>query len=76
MRKSNPAPLGSQLPTVSKTLVHDFLPELKAAKGYVVDKIEGFTIDASGQGLIRSLPKQHFSIKTNLTLINYTISNI
>lgn len=45
-----PAPLGSQLPTVSKTLVHDFLPELKAAKGYVVDKIEGFTIDASGQG--------------------------
>ncbi|WP_165313065.1 esterase-like activity of phytase family protein [Vibrio ziniensis] len=45
-----PSPLGSALPTVKKTLVHDFLSDLKSTNGYVVDKIEGFTIDASGQG--------------------------
>ncbi|WP_118135035.1 esterase-like activity of phytase family protein [Oceanicella sp. SM1341] len=43
-----PAPLGGELPVVDKTKVHDFLPELKAPKGYVVDKIEGFTVDAAG----------------------------
>ncbi|MCI4661303.1 MAG: esterase-like activity of phytase family protein [Neomegalonema sp.] len=45
-----PAPLGSKLPVVSKELAHDFLPDLKATGGYVVDKIEGFTIDANGIG--------------------------
>ncbi len=45
----NPAPLGGQLPVVSKTLVHDFLPELRALNGYVTDKIEGFAINKSGQ---------------------------
>lgn len=45
-----PVKLGSPLPTVKKTLVHDFLPDLKSINGYIVDKIEGFTIDASGQG--------------------------
>lgn len=45
-----PAELGSKLPMVTKTLAYDFLPSMKAANGYVVDKIEGFTIDASGQG--------------------------
>ncbi len=44
------APLGSTLPVVKKTFVHDFLPDLKSTNGYVVDKIEGFTIDAIGQG--------------------------
>ncbi|MCI4664631.1 MAG: esterase-like activity of phytase family protein [Neomegalonema sp.] len=42
------AKLGGELPLVKKELVHDFLPELKAPKGYVVDKIEGFAIDAAG----------------------------
>ncbi|SBS26969.1 hypothetical protein MAQ5080_00686 [Marinomonas aquimarina] len=44
------AALGESLPTVSKHLVYDFLPELKAQNGIVVDKIEGFTIDASNTG--------------------------
>lgn len=45
-----PAALGGELPVVEKELVHDFLPDMKAqTNGYVVDKIEGFTIDADGQ---------------------------
>ncbi|MEM8852106.1 MAG: esterase-like activity of phytase family protein [Pseudomonadota bacterium] len=43
-----PAPLGGDLPLVDKTLVRDFLPDLKSLNGFVVDKIEGFTIDADG----------------------------
>ena len=43
-----PATLGSKLPIVNKTLVHDFLGDLKATNGPVVDKLEGFTIDAAG----------------------------
>ena len=45
-----PAPLGGDLPVVRKTAVHDFIPDLKKLNGYVVDKIEGFTIDAAGMG--------------------------
>ena len=45
-----PAKLGGDLPVVAKTEVHDFLPDLKALNGYVVDKIEGFAIDAAGIG--------------------------
>lgn len=44
------AALGGELPLVSKEQVRDFLPDLKATGGYVVDKIEGFAIDASGVG--------------------------
>lgn len=43
-----PAALGGDLPVVTKELVHDFIPDLKSTGGYVVDKIEGFTIDAAG----------------------------
>lgn len=45
-----PAELGGKLPVVAKEEVHDFLPDLKSAGGYVVDKIEGFTVDAAGNG--------------------------
>uniref|UniRef100_UPI003BABD736 esterase-like activity of phytase family protein n=1 Tax=Stappia sp. TaxID=1870903 RepID=UPI003BABD736 len=45
-----PAPLGGELPMVTKEEVRDFIPDLKATGGYVVDKIEGFTIDAAGNG--------------------------
>jgi DNA-binding beta-propeller fold protein YncE len=45
-----PAKLGGKLPVVKKELVHDFIPDLKKLNGYVVDKIEGFTIDAAGNG--------------------------
>ena len=43
-----PAPLGGELPLVTKEEVHDFIPDLKATGGYVVDKVEGFAIDAAG----------------------------
>ncbi|PZO80840.1 MAG: alkaline phosphatase [Mesorhizobium amorphae] len=44
-----PAPLGGALPLVSKTLVRDLLPELQAPRGYVLDKVEGFAIDGTGE---------------------------
>lgn len=46
----NTAELGSKLPEVSKSLVYDFLPDLQSSNGVVVDKIEGFTIDANNIG--------------------------
>jgi hypothetical protein len=50
LSEMTPAPLGSELPLVSKEEVHDFIPDLKSTGGYVVDKIEGFAIDAAGNG--------------------------
>ncbi|MEH6725803.1 MAG: esterase-like activity of phytase family protein [Hyphomicrobiales bacterium] len=50
LSEMKPAKLGGKLPIVSKELVRDFLPDLKATGGYVVDKIEGFTIDVDGVG--------------------------
>ena len=48
-----PAKLGGNLLTVQKTPVLDLLPGLKAAtNGYVVDKVEGFTIDAAGNAFV------------------------
>lgn len=48
-----PAKLGGELPLVKKTLVRDLVPDLKAAtNGYVVDKVEGFAIDASGDAYV------------------------
>ena len=45
----NPAPLGTELPVVSKKLVHDFVSDLLATNGYVQDKLEGFAIDTTGE---------------------------
>ncbi|MCA1299337.1 esterase-like activity of phytase family protein [Stappia indica] len=45
-----PAKLGGELPLVTKEEVRDFIPDLKATGGYVVDKIEGFAVDAAGVG--------------------------
>jgi hypothetical protein len=47
-----PVKLGGELPLVQKTLVRDLLPDLKAAKGYVLDKVEGFAVDAAGDAYI------------------------
>ena len=47
-----PAKLGEALPVVAKEEVRDFLPDLKAGNGYVLDKVEGFTIDAAGTGYV------------------------
>lgn len=47
-----PGALGSELPTVTKTPVRDLLPDLTSTGGYVLDKVEGFAIDASGTGFV------------------------
>jgi len=52
MADMKPLKLGGELPLVQKTLVRDLLPDLKAGKGYVLDKVEGFTIDAAGDAYI------------------------
>ena len=44
-----PAAIGGELQMVSKEEVHDFIPDLKATGGYVVDKLEGFTFDKDGK---------------------------
>jgi hypothetical protein len=43
-----PAPLGGELPVVSKELVRDLLPDLTSTGGYVLDKVEGLAIFADG----------------------------
>jgi len=48
-----PAKLGGDLPVVEKTLVRDLIADLKGAtNGYVIDKVEGFTIDANGDAYV------------------------
>ncbi|MCA1403161.1 esterase-like activity of phytase family protein [Ensifer sp. IC3342] len=47
-----PAALGGDLPVVNKEEVRDLIPDLKALNGYVVDKVEGFTVDAAGNGYV------------------------
>ena len=46
------APLGGELPLVSKEEVHDFLPDLEAVGGYVLDKLEGFAVDSEGNAFV------------------------
>lgn len=47
-----PAPLGGPLPVVTKEPVRDFIPDLRQWGGYVVDKVEGFAIDAAGTAFV------------------------
>ena len=47
-----PAPLGGDLPVVSKELVRDLLPDLTATGGYVLDKVEGMAIFPDGTAFI------------------------
>ncbi len=44
----SPAPLGGDLPVVSKELVRDLLPDLVSTGGYVLDKVEGLAIMSDG----------------------------
>lgn len=46
------APLDGELPVVSKELVRDLIPDLKAQNGYVVDKVESLAIDAAGTAYV------------------------
>jgi len=47
-----PAKLGGEVPVVKKEEVRDLIPDLKALGGYVIDKVEGFTVDAAGNGYV------------------------
>ncbi|MFM1863414.1 MAG: hypothetical protein RLZ26_1936 [Pseudomonadota bacterium] len=47
-----PAPLGGPLPVVRKEMVRDLLPDLGVTRGFAVDKIEGFAVDAAGTGWV------------------------
>ncbi|GAA3866751.1 esterase-like activity of phytase family protein [Celeribacter arenosi] len=44
-----PAPLGGDLPVVSKEEVRDLIPDLASFGGYVVDKVEGLAITSDGE---------------------------
>ncbi|MEL6168301.1 MAG: esterase-like activity of phytase family protein [Pseudomonadota bacterium] len=43
-----PAPLGGELPVVSKEEVRDLIPDLLSTGGYVLDKVEGLAIQSDG----------------------------
>lgn len=49
LAEMKPAPLGSDLPIVSKEEVRDLIPDLLSLNGYVQDKVEGLAIDATGE---------------------------
>ncbi|HZY67662.1 MAG TPA: esterase-like activity of phytase family protein, partial [Devosia sp.] len=46
------APLDGELPTVTKELVRNLLPDLEAGNGYVVDKVESLAIDSEGTAYV------------------------
>lgn len=49
LSEPKPARLDGEVPVVRKQEVHDFIPDLKAQHGYVVEKLEGFAFDVSGK---------------------------
>ncbi len=42
----------TEVPVVKKTKLRDLIPDLLASKGYVLDKVEGFAIDAAGEAFV------------------------
>ena len=42
------APLGGDLPTVTREVVRDLLPDLKSTGGYVLEKVEGLAVQPDG----------------------------
>ncbi len=46
------APGSAEIPVVEKKLVRDLLPDLAATNGFIVDKPEGFTVDAAGEAFM------------------------
>ncbi len=45
-----PAELGGALPVVTKEVVRDLVAEMTVNGGYTAEKVEGFTVDAAGNG--------------------------
>ncbi|WP_170786376.1 esterase-like activity of phytase family protein [Ruegeria lacuscaerulensis] len=52
LSEMTPAPLGGELPVVTKEEVRDLLPDLTSTGGYVLDKIEGLAILPSGEAFV------------------------
>ena len=52
LKDVKPQAIGGTLPVLKKTVVRDLLPDLKKPGGYVLDKVESFSIDAAGEGVI------------------------
>jgi hypothetical protein len=48
LRDVTPAPQGDNIPTLSKRLERDLLPDLASAHGWLQEKVEGVTIGADG----------------------------
>ncbi|HEV7275574.1 MAG TPA: esterase-like activity of phytase family protein [Devosiaceae bacterium] len=44
--------IGEELPLVSKEEVRDLMDDLRAANGYVLDKVESFAVDAAGEAFL------------------------
>ena len=44
-----PGEAGAEIPVLKKTLVRDLLADLRAAKGAVIEKVEGFAIAGNGE---------------------------
>jgi hypothetical protein len=47
-----PAPLGGELPVVTKEVVRDLIPDLATNGGFTLEKVEGLAIDAEGNGWV------------------------
>ena len=52
LKDVKPQAIGGTLPVLKKTVVRDLLPDLKKPGGYVLDKVESFSINAAGEGVI------------------------
>jgi hypothetical protein len=52
LAEMKPVALGGELPLVKKTELRDLIADLKAVKGYVLDKVESFAIDVAGDAYI------------------------
>ena len=48
----SPATLDGPLPVVAKKELRDLLPDLAAPKGFMLDKVESFAIDAIGDAFV------------------------
>lgn len=46
------APLGGELPVVSREVVRDLIPDLKSNGGYVLDKVEGMAFTPAGEAWV------------------------
>src|SRR3546814_71268 len=45
-------PGSADIPVVEKRVIRDLIPDLRAGNGYVVDKAEGFAVDAAGEAYV------------------------